>query len=86
MAKVKKTVKLQCPKCKSDNLGRLERLIGDALITVVDADKKTWTYVGETKVDWDSQGRNTRDTMPEFECRACGEEFNVRGAKESNAN
>jgi hypothetical protein len=73
---------LCCPGCGSHkHLGRIEDLLGLALIDVKSRSGKTYSFVGETKVEWDTQSRERCGSLPEFHCLRCHHEFNVPGAK-----
>ena len=73
---------LCCPGCGSHkHLGRIEGVLGLALIDVKSRSGKRYSFAGETKVEWDTQSRERCKDLPEFHCLRCHHEFNVPGAK-----
>lgn len=58
-----------CPKCKSDRIAQVDRIIGYAGIQCI-AENGDIMWDGETDVDWDSQTATT--SPPTWSCKACG--------------
>jgi len=68
--------KIKCPKCgRDDGLARNEQLQAHALIRPEEYSKEGWEYEGESKMQWDTQGRGGMEDYFEFYCRCCGANF-----------
>jgi hypothetical protein len=59
-------VKVTCTECGAGVRGTLDRIVGIALVS--ECDDGTFTWAGETEVDWDSQETDQIEKLDVLVC------------------